>query len=281
MNRGNCCGGNAPRSIVIGRIVGVSSSSPPVVLVERPNGEHVAVAASQVSPVELHAFARRVGVSLPRGLGSLGDLADDFNELVNDLQANGRDWFFARIREITGLGVGYQTLASKTDNLMRPDWSADLRERAAEMRTVQDGLYWVVDTYLGGVDALPNIVPPPPGARAGVRYQSPARGFVPPTPGVAPAVLALALQGLGIVTGAALLAYISSVAADYAVRARQVDAAQANNNPDLLPKPDKGVIEQTTDLVGKFVVVGLLALAWINRNRIAGAARNVGRRTGA
>lgn len=273
----SCCNGQAPRSIVVGRIIGLSSSTPPVVLVERPNGQRVAVGAHQVSPGELRAFARRVGVSLPPGaFQGLGDLVDDFAQLVDDLQANGRDWFFDRIREVNGLGVGYQSLASTTDNLMRPDWSADLRERAAEMNTVQDGLYWIVDTYLGGVDSLPNVVPP--NRRPGVAYGAVPRGFVPPTPALAPAVLAAALKGLGIVSAAALIAYISSVAADYAVRARQVDAARTNNNPNLLPKPDKGVLEQTTDLVGRVVLLGLVAVAWLNRDRIVGAARRVGRR---
>jgi hypothetical protein len=262
--------------VVTGRIVGLSRGVVPQVLVQRPDGSTLAVAPHLVSRVELEAFARRVRFPAPPGLGSLGDLGDDFAELIGDIQTKGRNWFFSRIRELTGLGVGYQTLAATTDSLGRPDWSADLRERAETVRHVLDALYWIVDTYLGGVDALPNVmhfVPSPEERNA------PKAGWVPPVPlGVAPAILAAALKGLGIVSAAALLAYIASTASDYSVRAAQVAAAKENNNPDLLPEPEKGVVETVRDAVGTIVLVALLGLLWVNRDRIVGAARTVGQR---
>lgn len=267
------CGGKT-RARATGRIVGMSAGANPRVIVERADGRHVSVDASRVSADELRAFALRVGLPIPAGMAGLGDLGDDFAQLVTEMQRLGRGWFFERIRELSGLGVGLQGLAVRTDALGRPDFSRSLRERAGEMADVGDALYWIVDTYLGGVDALPNVVPVPGGSRLGAANANRVRT----TARLAPVLLAAALKGLGIVSAAALLAYISSVAAEYAVRVRQVEAAETNNNPSLLPTPEKGVIEQTTDLVGRVTLIGLLALAWINRDRILGAARRVGRR---
>jgi hypothetical protein len=179
------------------------------------------------------------------GAQCLGSTTDtDLGAFAAELQRGGREWFFGRIKELSALGVAFQRLAVLAEQ--RSIDPVPMRDRAEACRRVNDGLYWIVDTYLGGVEALPNKV-----------------SLGAPALGVALPAAAVLLKALGIVTAAALVAWIAAQGRQYAEFAARIDAAKETGDPDFLPTPEPpSAIEAAASGVGLLLKLGGAYLAY-------------------
>ncbi len=219
-------------------------------VVETTGGRRLTVPLSSVPAPILRPYAEAAGVLAPRNNRtrlSAGDLSD----LVTDIQQGGRDWLFAQIQALSTLGVRWAEQKRVADEMLHDATATQqAADAAAQVSHVRDDLYWVVDTYLGGIDSLPNqgvFVGPP--VQAGAKLGA----------------VQLAIVALGIVTGAALLAYIASqIRAHSEFKLRMEAALQTQNPEQYLPPAEQdtpGIVDQVKSGVGTVVTFGVLAAA--------------------
>jgi hypothetical protein len=180
---------------------------------------HVQDMPPNLVPVNLIAdYATR----LRRNAGLAG-LGDELSQLVDDVQAQGREWFLQQILALDHAERLHRTNAEGAREVNRADLVEEAEALAGRARQIRDNLYWLVDTYLGGVDALPNVVPV-----GGARRRTPA----PARPQVR--AVQVILGAIGILSGAALLAWIANCIRVATERKQLIDAAKETGNDSFL-----------------------------------------------
>lgn len=170
------------------------------VRVRYPDGNVVEIEPEFVPMDVVRAYQRAWGARL-------GDMVDDIRaqlgRLIDDFQAQGREWFLARILDLNAAESRHRENRDAAQSIGRADLVQEAEGYRQSCRTVRDNCYWIVDTYLGGVDALPNVVP--------ARAAGPRPPVPQPRRDVRLGPAGIILGGIGIVSGAALLAWIADV----------------------------------------------------------------------